>query len=519
MSPWASDVEVVTIGFGEDLPQLLPTTRIAHMRKATHALRDLSERLLEAHQLPETRHQPYLLLCASPLDADTAWQFAEVIDKSGSVPVTLIAPASSAASHFPDAEILNASLSRPQNLNHAGTAITVQRLEHAAYVQITTALKVSGQPPHPAEGPWQEVPDEPDGMRQCEQPAPQQPTPAAARPSPTAVTDVRGGVFPALLAATTDPSGLRLLPAATTPSEAGAAPGRDGQAAPPAAGQAPASEKTTAADDDKDSSEDGMRPEAEQRQAHDLHAPEIRVLGPVEVTGVDSTGHGPRMAQLAALLFFRPGRSADALCSDMDPASPWSSSTLNARLQGLRRSLGNDPAGHPYVPRRRSGDDPYRLAPGVRCDWNRFLQLTERALPLGPAGLTDLEKALTLVRGRPFGGKPLPWAEPNQQEMITRIIDVAHTVATHRTPAGPHHDLSTARQAIATALDVDDTAELLYRDWLRIEHAAGNRQGLHTAITRVQQINRALDCSMEAATEHLINELLTPARPTPVENV
>ncbi|MEV7738823.1 hypothetical protein AB0O75_43370 [Streptomyces sp. NPDC088921] len=63
-------------------------------------------------------------------------------------------------------------------------------------------------------------------------------------------------------------------------------------------------------------------PKADAREAHDLHPPEIRVLGPVEVTGVDSTGHGPRMAQLAALLYFRPGRSADVLCRDMDPTSP-----------------------------------------------------------------------------------------------------------------------------------------------------------------------------------------------------
>jgi chemotaxis signal transduction protein len=93
--------------------------------------------------------------------------------------------------------------------------------------------------------------------------------------------------------------------------------------------------------------------------------------------------------------------------------------------------------------------------------------------------------------------------------MITRIIDVTHTVATYRTPAGPHHDLSTARQAVATGLDVDDAAELLYRDWMRIETAARNRQGLHTAITRVQQINRALDCSLEIETEQLINDLLS----------
>ncbi|MGW7425761.1 LysM peptidoglycan-binding domain-containing protein [Streptomyces sp. NPDC054813] len=527
MSPWASEVEVVTVGFGEDLPQLLPTARIAHMRQAAHALRDLSERLLEAHQMPETEHQPYLLLCASSLDADTAWQFADVIDKAGTVPVTLIAPASTAAAHFPEAEILNASLHEPQNLDCAGVDITVQRLEHAAYLQITTALKVSGQASHPAEGPWQDVPDEPAHMEQPEQTAPKEPVAAAAATVPSvslaAASDAGSGVFPALLAASADPSGLRLLPTATPATAAGDDPGPGTEAVPsPSASVPPAAAETTVGDEvpEADAAEASLEeheaPEAEEREAHDLHAPEIRVLGPVEVTGVDSTGHGPRMAQLAALLFFRPGRSADVLCSDMDPVSPWSSSTLNARLQGLRRSLGNDPAGNPYVPRRSSGEDPYQLAPGVRCDWSRFLQLVERALPLGPSGLTDLEKALTLVRGRPFGGKALPWAEPYQQEMVTRIIDVAHTVATYRTSAGPHHDLSAARQAVATGLDVDDTAELLYRDWLRIEYAAGNRQGLHMAISRVQQVNRALDCSLEMETTQLINELLngsgTPVR-------
>jgi hypothetical protein len=179
-------------------------------------------------------------------------------------------------------------------------------------------------------------------------------------------------------------------------------------------------------------------------------------------------------------------------------------------MQGLRRALGNDVAGNAYVPRRRSGEDPYQLATSVRCDWTRFVQLAERALPHGPAGLPDLEKALGLVRGRPFGTRPLPWAAPHQQEMITRIIDIAHTVATHRTPPGPHHDLTAARHAISTGLATDDSAELLYRDWMRIEHAAGNRPGLHTAITRIQQINHTLDCSLESETEQLINTYLHP---------
>ncbi|MER6377513.1 hypothetical protein ABT255_56885 [Streptomyces mirabilis] len=506
MSPWASDVEVVTIGFGEDLPQLLPTARIAHMRHAAHALRDLNERLLEAHQMPETQHQPYLLLCASALDADLVWEFADVIDKAGTVPVTLVAPASTAAAHFPEAEILNASLGEPQQLDYAGTEITVQRLEHAAYLQITTALKVSGQPPHPAEGPWQEVPDEPDSRQQPQRLAPEEPTApmsdTATRPSPAEAADMSAEVFPALLAASTNPAGLRLLPTAEAAEEG---PAEEDPGTGTTTDPVPAAPET---DGGENSGEESTAQEVEESETHDLHAPEIRVLGPVEVTGVDSTGHGPRIAQLAALLYFRPGRSANVLCADMDPVSSWSASTLNARLQGLRRSLGSDPAGNPYVPRRSSGDDPYRLSPGVRCDWTRFLQLVERALPLGAAGLPDLERALALVRGRPFGGRPLPWAEPYQQEMITRIIDVTHTVATHRTPAGPHHDLSAARQAVAGGLDVDDAAELLYRDWMRIEAAAGNRQGLHTAITRVQQVNRALDCSLEIETEQLINKLL-----------
>ncbi|POX48164.1 hypothetical protein C3489_27775 [Streptomyces sp. Ru71] len=515
MSPWAADVQIVTVGFGEDLPQLLPTARIAHMRQPAHALRDLSERLLEAHQMPETQHQPYLLLCASSLDENTAWQFADVIDRAGAMPVTLIAPASTAAARFPEAEILNASLSEPQTLDYVGTDITVQRLAHSAYLQITTALKVSGQPPHPAEGPWQDVPQELEGVQQHQQASPEESVfPDRAMPAPAAAADVSGEIFPALLAATTDPSALRLLSPATSSVEADHEAGPDTEPAVPSAPNPRAcadcadTAHSAQADVPATTAEEPTAPETEGCEAHDLHAPEIRVLGPVEVTGVENTGHGPRMAQLAALLYFRPGRSADVLCADMDPVSPWSTSTLNARMQGLRSSLGSDASGNPYVPRRKTGDDPYRLAPGVRCDWTRFLQLVEHALPLGPAGLPDLEKALSLVRGKPFGGRPLPWAEPKAQEMITRIIDVAHTVATYRIPAGTHHDLNAARQAVSTGLDVDETAELLYRDWLKIEHTAGNRSGLHTAIARVQQVNRSLDCSLEMETTQLINELL-----------
>ncbi|MFE2533723.1 hypothetical protein [Streptomyces sp. NPDC059371] len=507
MSPWAQDVEIVAVGFGEDLPTLLPNSRIAHMRQAAHALRDLTERLLEVHQMPETAHHPYVVLCASALDDDTAWQFADILGMNLPIPVTLIAPAGTTAGHFPEADSLAVSAQTPQRFDPLGTDILVQRLEHAAYQQIITALAVSAQPADQAQGAWQHVPGEPDLKKQTAADGHKEPSgdnsvafSTRRNGSAPAGSDADDAVFPALLQASADPAALTLLPPrSTAPTSVTTRQGDNGESG-----------------GERDTNATGTQPHAPAPAAgtdggeavHSPSGPEIRVLGPVEVDGVAHTGHGPRSAQLAALLYFRPARTADVLCADMDPVSPWSPATLNARLQGLRRALGNDPNGDPYVPRRHNGDTPYRLAGGMRCDWTRFLQLAERALPHGPEGLPDLEKALSLVRGRPFGTRAPAWAQPYQQEMITRIVDVAHTVATLRTAKGPYRDLGAARTAIATGLDVDETAELLYRDLMVLESAAGNRGGLHTAIARIQQVNAALDCCLETETEQLINDLL-----------
>ncbi|MGW3667454.1 LysM peptidoglycan-binding domain-containing protein [Streptomyces sp. NPDC005141] len=514
MSPWARDVEVVAVGFGEDLPHLMPNSRIAHMRQPAHALRDLTERLLEVHQMPETADHPYVVLCSTALDDDTAWQFADVLGRAPQIPVTLIAPTGTTAGHFPEADILAVSAPTSQRFDPLGIDIIVQRLEHAAYQQIVTALAVSGQSAHEAEGVWQHVPGEPSVTGSAEPSLQQEPSgdngtiPSPARNGSVAATwDANDAVFPALLMASADPAGLSLQHASPA-TTGGSEPLHSAEEASTDEAGTSATERTQA-----QASADGGTGDA--ALAQDSGGPQIRVLGPVDVDGLVRTGHGPRTAQLAALLYFRPNRTADVLCAGMDPISPWSTSTLNARLQGLRRALGNDPNGEAYVPRRRTADDPYTLADGVRCDWTHFVQLAERALPQGPAGLADLEEALSLVRGRPFGTRAPAWAEPHQQEMTTRIIDVAHTVATHRTQRGLHHDLGAARKAIVTGLDVDETAELLYRDWLIAEWTAGNRPGLHTAITRIQQVTQALDCDLELETEQLIQELLATSRKAP----
>ncbi|MEV6758386.1 LysM peptidoglycan-binding domain-containing protein [Streptomyces sp. NPDC051214] len=530
MSPWATDVEIVVVGFGAGLNHLLPTSRLAYMRESGHAARDFAERLLEAHQEPEEARTPYLLLCASELTADSAWQLAETLDKaSGVLKVALLAPASSANLLFEQTELLDAGSDQPQRIDILGTTVTLQRLQRQAVDEITAALDVSGQDAHPAEGAWRHVPSESQTshaardaaasrhLDETDHPVPvPEPTHSASAADPATGDDggqgAEGlGVFPALLAASPSPAAISLPGPPTAPR---AAPSGGGETAPPGGGDEAAEpgslprlvpHRDVALTPEPDSP--GVAPHVPAAHA-DSGVPFIRVLGPVTISGVTASRHGSREAQLAALLHLKPGRDADTLCADMDPASPWSTDTLNARMGGLRRSLGKDENGASYVPRRAIKSDPYQLSEKICCDWHRFKDSVEAALPHGPAGLPQLEKALDQVRGRPFGAQPLPWSEPLQQEMAMRIVSTAHAVATHRLAPGAHHDLTLARRAVATGLEVDDTAELLYRDWFQIEAAAGNRSGLNAAVSRLDQVNRSLGLPMEIETEQLMRKLL-----------
>jgi nucleoid-associated protein YgaU len=491
MSEWADRLEIITVGFGEELTQLLPTMRVGHKREAAHAVRDLVDWLVAAVQLPDDADQPYLLVCASSLDADSAWQIAEALDKAGNLPALLIAPSNHTARHFGEAQILDASARTAQQLDGTGVSIVLQRIDDGAYQQITTDLQISGQPPISADGAWRNVPEEPNVTEEPEDVTrgtpPSSPSLAPAAPaqncdSPSA--DPR----PAPTLGPTDPGEQREA-TPSNPASAGAATRAEEASSPSAAPPAVANVVRNSNGDDPS-------------------APLLSVLGTVQISGDIGSSLGPREAQLAALLHFKPGRSADTLCADMDPLTPWTKRTLNTRMGDLRRALGDDPQGNPYVPRRTSSDDPYVLSARVRCDWDEFKDLAERALCRGPADVAVLETALGMVRGRPFGSHPLPWAEPHSQEMITRIIDIAHTVAQWRTARGPERDLVAARQAVSVGLEVDSSAELLYRDWFRIEHASGNRSGLHAAIARLQQVNRSIDASLEIETLHLIQTLL-----------
>ena len=515
---WSDQADILTIGLGTELPALLPHGRFRAVPTVQAAARDLGELLLEHHQttdadLPAPEPAPWLLLCAAEAGPDHAWQLADAIAAARDLPVAVVLPATDATrAYFPDAEVLHADPARqPQRCAVLDSPVTLQQVGEQAYRQIVTDLRTADQPPRPAAGPWRNVPGP--------QPGPATPPPPSAAadtplPAPDKVHDdqeeeeaeaERGEPFPALAAAAgRGPSAIPLTPLPT--GTATAAPAEEHTDAPGSGAAQPTGDKTGEADPDADSG-NGQGP------ADAPDAPEIRVLGPLTVTGIHASGHGPKLAELAALIHARPGRGPEALCEAMSPAAPWSRSTLHARISELRNRLGTAEDGRSYLPRDRSRT--YRLHPAVRCDWGTFRQLAERGLARGfPDGLDDLETALALVRGRPFGGAEPAWATAWVQEILTRITDVAHTVATWRRRE-PRLDLAAARRAVTVGLEADDTAELLYQDLMLIEDQAGNRAGVLKAIEHLQAVNRRLEVGMEPATEQLIDTLLHRTVPVP----
>ncbi|MFF4699927.1 hypothetical protein [Streptomyces chattanoogensis] len=477
---WNDRTEILTVGLGDELSTLLPQGRVRAVPHLRAAARDLGELLLEHHQADPTdpKPLPWLLICAAEATQEDAWDLADALAAARSLPVALVLPAACAAACFPHAETLDAGSTAAQACTALSAPVVLQRVTDEDYAQFAEDLRIADEPAHPAQGPWRNVPDadvdSDDG---------------------TALEPMQQAAPFASLVASAGPASIHLVPRPATSEESTeSAAGSTATATPDASRGVISLFK-----------EEPSKLDPASMPHEDPDAPEIQVLGTVSVTGVEPSGHGPKLASLAALVYFRPGRDADALREAMAPNSPWSKGTLQARTSELRSRLGAAADGELYLPRDRTAG--YRFSPAVRCDWKRFQHHAEHGLSLGPKrGIDDLEQALGLVRGRPFSGGDHAWAAPLLQEMLARIVDVAHTVATWRRTAVK--DLEAARRAITIGLDVDETAEVLYQDWMRVEEACGNRAGVHRAIQVLQDVNHRLDVSLAPETEEIIQEIL-----------
>ncbi|MEU5561457.1 LysM peptidoglycan-binding domain-containing protein [Streptomyces globisporus] len=492
---WTDHTEIMTVGLGARLATLLPRGRVRPMPHVSAVVADLGALLLEVHQqagdtdMPEPL--PWILVCAGDVDAEQAWQLADAVSAARDLPIAIVLPANDATrAAFPAAECIPTAPGTPVTLPQLGDEpVQLQRLTDEQYRQYLHALQVAEEPAEPATGTWQLA----EAHEQ---------TAAAPRPEPDPLLRIRtsgseadsdpGAPFPALLAS---------VGAAGTMSKEDAPAAEDAPEGEAVPGGASTGAAARSGDGGSATESDEPSVEAADEQPS---APVISVLGPLTVSGITHSGHGPKVAALAALIHLRPGRSAEFLCSAMDPVNPWSTRTLQTRLSEIRSRLGAAPDGQPYLPRPKHG---YSFHADVTSDWRRFQDLATQGLADPQGGTEDLEDALALLRGKPFEGRDFSWADAVQQEMISRIVDTAHTLAVRHTE-GDHPDLDAARRAALRGLEIDETAEVLYRDWMNIEWGAGNAAGIRKAIARLQQVARTYDISLEPVTEQLIDLVL-----------
>lgn len=178
--------------------------------------------------------------------------------------------------------------------------------------------------------------------------------------------------------------------------------------------------------------------------------------------------------------------------------------TPHSLVSKLRRWLGTDQQGRPYLP-VYSAEAGYRLDPRVTTDWHAWQMLLPDGVGEAPTG--DLAAALRLVRGRPFDGaraRRYGWAEYSQQRMISEIVDAAAELARRHLVEARWRE---AEKTVVLGLTVEPGIERLWRLRILAAHGSGNRVATKEAVDRMLAITDDLGGDLEPETEQLLADL------------
>lgn len=550
-APWADHLIAHLVGFAPDLPSAIAGDRLRYSSNLDDVLTAMEGRAEQINQLladagagdvhtaratavADDTWTPEILLTAEPLTGDQLQRISRIVQVSPPTSLAAVITAATDDHVVPGPWQINVD-DDPTWIEPLGRSVRLHRLTDTRYRSLIAVLTAANDTSSiPAED-WSTVPPEPEilpdpdpddstearsgSMFATDRHTTTQPVGVVdsdnASPFTSAAADIALISLPALSVAPAHPQPTATAQRPDWPHEHA----DDLPSDSPFAGPIPTSTTTegaTAGPDD--AAADNLDRDENNRSAAvstlDPAAPEIQLLGPVRIAGahdgrVDSNKRA-RLLELAVYMLLRPGRDHAEISRAMGtPGKPWTPSTRQSYTSRLRAWLGEDTNGETYVPLIVAGQG-YRLAEAVRCDWTRFQALAQRGLRKGsPAGAEDLEHALGLVRGAPFGDaghRRYGWAEPYRQEMISRIVDIAHTLGLWRLQ---QHQPEAARRALAIGLDVEPTSELLYRGLLRAEYQAGNRVGIIAAADRLAELNDRLEVDMEDETAELLRQLKT----------
>lgn len=239
--------------------------------------------------------------------------------------------------------------------------------------------------------------------------------------------------------------------------------------------------------------------------------PLLRLLGDVEIQR--ATGKRPqaprRATELIAFLALHPGDSYEPLDAALWPGQRVTAAKRNGPVNQARTWLGTAADGHPWV--SLVPEHGYRLAPDTACDWTRFLALI--GPDLAATSTAHLTAALGLVAGQPLtvrsGRGTWAWAEPDRQEMIAAIADVAHQLSVRALHSG---DATTAEWAAAKGLMVEPSSEQLWRDQLRAAWLSAVPGRVDTIAGHLSDTLEPIAGDLEEETLDLLDDLLNRRR-------
>lgn len=235
--------------------------------------------------------------------------------------------------------------------------------------------------------------------------------------------------------------------------------------------------------------------------------PRVRILGVPAVTGATgpppttyvagraAASHTARATELIAYLAtHRSGVTTAELAQVHSPHVLRSPATLHSLVSRMRRWLGTDAEGSPWLPRTQAGHV-LMLDARVRTDWEDFRALAGDDPDRTPtAALTE---ALSLVHGQPVSGVAADrwgWADELRHEMIEAISAVCLQLVDRHLTDG---DLTTARRVAARGRILDPADERIWRAALSVELEAGDAPAQRRLIGQLIRIVNPSDLDAE----------------------
>ena len=222
---------------------------------------------------------------------------------------------------------------------------------------------------------------------------------------------------------------------------------------------------------------------------------EVRVLGPVEVTGAAQPFARHRHLEITVYLAMHPdGVSDERLKTALWPDQAPKTATFNTAISTTRSHLGRDATGDPHFSHFAAANRRYRLGARATSDYARFTARVEHARQASAEeAIADLRSALDLVRGQPFAevhGFEWAWSEGFVASIETAVANAAHDLAQRYLELG---DPDGAIWAAMRGLIAAPADEILYRDRMLACDLAGNPAGVETVMRELQHAVEAVE--------------------------